>query len=71
MSKMVFPERVVERISYLETQHQVLKQRVTELHDRRLLTPAEQMLMSELKKEKLATKDTLTQMRRQSVIPTG
>jgi uncharacterized protein YdcH (DUF465 family) len=43
----------------LELEHQQLKRRVAELDRRTYLTPAEQLLVVELKKRKLAAKDAL------------
>lgn len=46
-------------IATLREEHQVLKKRVAELDRRSILTPNEQLLVTELKKRKLATKDAL------------
>jgi len=51
-------------IVHLENEHRMLKQRVAELDRRVYLTPAEQIESSELKRRKLAVKDTLMELRR-------
>ncbi len=51
-------------VSTLESEHRSLKQRVSELDRRAFLTPAEQIESAELKRRKLAVKDTLMELRR-------
>jgi hypothetical protein len=47
----------------LEKRHWALKQQVAELDGQRFLTPSEQLALLELKKQKLATKDLLADLR--------
>ncbi len=51
-------------IKTLEQQHKTLAQKVARLERRAFLTPSEQVEVSNLKKQKLATKDQLFEMRR-------
>jgi hypothetical protein len=48
---------------HLEHEHQRLKRQVAELDRRAYLTPQEQVLVTELKKRKLAMKDALNGLR--------
>jgi hypothetical protein len=50
----------------LEEQHRTLKQQVAYLERRAFLTPTEQTQQVALKKQKLATKDAITQLRTRS-----
>ncbi len=52
-----------ERLSATETQHRTLDMRVQELGKRSHLTPAEQVEVAELKKEKLKLKDEIQALR--------
>ncbi|HKP63671.1 MAG TPA: YdcH family protein [Polyangiales bacterium] len=52
------------QIERLEKRHVALKEQIAELDSHRYLTVAEQLLVHELKKEKLATKDLLVGLRR-------
>ena len=47
----------------LEEQHRELKQQVAYLERRAFLTPTEQQTQASLKRQKLATKDAITQLR--------
>jgi uncharacterized protein YdcH (DUF465 family) len=51
-------------IKTLEQRHQTLAQQVAQLERRAFLTPQEQFEVAELKKQKLATKDRLFEMRK-------
>jgi hypothetical protein len=53
-----------KQIERLENKHAVLKEKVAELDHRAFLTASEQVERVRLKKEKLATKDQLTDLRR-------
>ena len=53
----------VTTIKALEQRHQTLAQQVARLEKRAFLTPAEQQEVSNLKKQKLAAKDELFQVR--------
>jgi hypothetical protein len=55
------------QIERLERRHLALKEQIAELDSHRYLTMAEQLLVHELKKEKLATKDLLVGLRRRVV----
>jgi hypothetical protein len=50
-------------LEHLEQQHRTLKQQVAYLERRAFLTPTEQREAITLKKQKLATKDAITQLR--------
>jgi hypothetical protein len=50
-------------LEHLEEQHRALKQQVAYLERRAFLTPTEQQTQIALKKQKLATKDAITQLR--------
>ena len=50
-------------IKTLERRHQTLAEKVARLEKRAFLTPAEQLEVSTLKKQKLAAKDELFQVR--------
>ncbi|MCS6857071.1 MAG: YdcH family protein [Deltaproteobacteria bacterium] len=52
-----------KEIARLERKHQRLKELVAEYEGRLYLTPEEQRRLTELKKEKLATKDALFALR--------
>ena len=52
------------QIERLERRHLMLKEQIAELDGHRYLTVSEQLLVHELKKEKLATKDLLVGLRR-------
>jgi uncharacterized protein YdcH (DUF465 family) len=52
------------RVSDLEQKHRTLNEEVDRLARRAYLTPTEQRTVAALKKEKLMTRDLLTQMRR-------
>lgn len=52
------------QIERLERRHLALKEQIAELDSHRYLTVSEQLLVHELKKEKLATKDLLVGLRR-------
>lgn len=54
------------QIDRWERKHMELAARVAELEAHRTLTPHERLLVAMLKKEKLAAKDALTQLRRAS-----
>ena len=51
-------------IKTLEQQHRTLSRKVAQLERRAFLTPSEQMEVSNLKKQKLAAKDQLFEIRR-------
>jgi len=53
-----------DRLTQLEARHRQLHAEVHELERRAFLTPAEQRLMSDLKKQKLMAKDELYAARR-------
>jgi hypothetical protein len=55
------------QIERLERRHHALKEQIAELDSHRYLTISEQLLVHELKKEKLATKDLLVGLRRRVV----
>jgi hypothetical protein len=55
------------QIERLERRHVALKEQIAELDGHRYLTVSEQLLVHELKKEKLATKDLLVGLRRRVV----
>ncbi len=55
---------VDDRLTELETRHRQLHDEVHELERRAFLTPDEQRLMVELKKQKLMAKDELYAARR-------
>jgi hypothetical protein len=52
------------RVSDLEQKHRTLNEQVDRLARRAYLTPTEQRTVAALKKEKLMTRDLITQMRR-------
>jgi hypothetical protein len=52
------------RIAHLEKRHGSLEGAILELDAHRYLTDAEQSRIQQLKREKLATKDELTDLRR-------
>lgn len=52
------------QIERLEKRHVALKEQIALLDSQRHLTVAEQLLVHELKKERLATKDQLVGLRR-------
>lgn len=56
----VDPRNTLER---LEAQHRTLKEQVAHLERRAYLTPTEQHQATTLKKQKLATKDMISQLR--------
>lgn len=49
----------------LERRHWTLKEQVAQLDGQRFLTASEQLALHDLKKQKLATKDELNEMRNQ------
>lgn len=51
-------------IRTLEQRHQLLAEKVARLEKRAFLTPAEQLEVSNLKKQKLAAKDELFEVKR-------
>lgn len=55
---------IKERIRRMEKRHKELDVRIDELGKRAILTPAEQLEISELKKHKLHAKDQITAMKR-------
>lgn len=55
---------IKERIRRMEARHKELDSKIDELGRRALLTPAEQLEISQLKKHKLHTKDQIAAMRR-------
>jgi hypothetical protein len=57
------PVDATKQAAHLEQKHQVLKARVQQLDSRLHLTTAEQVERRQLKKQKLATKDALSQLR--------
>ncbi|HEY3233865.1 MAG TPA: YdcH family protein [Polyangiaceae bacterium] len=59
----------IERLTELEQRHRTLAEQVAELGKRAFLTPEEQRQMTDLKKMKLAAKDELFALRRQSDPP--
>ena len=59
------PDRKAQ-IERLERRHSQLALQVAELDRQLFLSRSEQLLVTELKKEKLATKDALTGLRRSS-----
>jgi hypothetical protein len=62
MSRRLDTQSQLER---LEKRHWALKQQVDELDRQRFLTTAEQAALHDLKKQKLATKDELADLRNQ------
>ena len=60
MSRRLDWQSQVER---LEKRHWALKQQIAELDRMRFLTSTEQLMLHDLKKQKLATKDELTGLR--------
>ena len=56
--------RADDRLTELETRHRQLHAEVHELERRTFLTPDEQRLIAELKKQKLVAKDELYAARR-------
>lgn len=52
-------------LDHLEERHRNLDVAVTRLERRAYLTPSEQMTMTNLKKEKLLTKDRIAALRRE------
>ena len=61
MAKQSFDPRL--DLQHLEEKHRTLKQQVAYLERRAFLTPSEQRAATELKKEKLATKDAISMLR--------
>jgi hypothetical protein len=61
MTRRLDPYFQIER---LERRHTALKEQIAELDSHRYLTLSEQLLVHELKKEKLVTKDLLVGLRR-------
>jgi hypothetical protein len=57
------PVDATKQAAHLEQKHQVLKARVQALDSRLHLTTAEQVERQRLKKQKLATKDALLNLR--------
>ena len=62
MSRKLDRQSQMER---LEKRHWALKQQVATLDSRRFLTHSEQLELHDLKKQKLATKDLLSDLRSQ------
>ena len=62
MSRKLDRQSQLER---LERRHWTLKQQVAELDAQRFLTTTEQLALHDLKKQKLATKDQLADLRNQ------
>ena len=61
MAKQSFDPRAT--LANLEEQHRILKQQVTYLERRAVLTPTEQREATDLKKKKLATKDAIAELK--------
>jgi hypothetical protein len=61
MAKQSFDPRAT--LAELEEQHRYLKQQVSYLERRAILTPTEQREALDLKKKKLATKDAIAELR--------
>ncbi|NIR32824.1 MAG: YdcH family protein [Gammaproteobacteria bacterium] len=57
------PVDATKQAAHLEQKHQVLKARVHELDSRLHLSASEQVERQQLKKQKLAAKDALSQLR--------
>jgi uncharacterized protein YdcH (DUF465 family) len=66
ISRRLDPQMQLER---LEKRHGELKEQIAVLGRQRYLTVAEQLSLHEMKKEKLATKDLLAEVRRRSEPP--
>jgi uncharacterized protein YdcH (DUF465 family) len=66
MMKAIAGERPIagERLVELERLHRELDNKVSRLERRAYLTPSEQAVMSNLKKEKLRAKDAIASLRR-------
>ena len=64
MQRASRPVESWKQIERLEHKHAVLKERVAALDHRTFLTATEQVERARLKKEKLATKDQLEDLRR-------
>jgi len=62
MSRKLDPQSQMER---LEKRHWALKQQIAELDRLRFLTVNEQLMLHDLKKQRLATKDELVGLRTQ------
>jgi len=62
MSRKLDRQSQLER---LEKRHWTLKQQIAELDRQRFLTSAEELALHDLKKQKLATKDELADLRNQ------
>ena len=62
MSRKLDQQSQLER---LERRHWTLKEQVAQLDQQRFLTASEQLALHDLKKQKLATKDQLNEMRNQ------
>jgi len=52
-----------KQLKHLEAKHRMLKERVSVLDRRAILTPKEQLEATALKKQKLATKDEINRLR--------
>ncbi|MET0283674.1 MAG: DUF465 domain-containing protein [Polyangiales bacterium] len=61
MAKQTFDSRT--KLEHLEEQHRTLKKEVELLGRKAFLTPAEQIEATNLKKQKLATKDAISLLR--------
>jgi hypothetical protein len=61
MAKQTFDSRTT--LEHLEEQHRSLKRQVDVLGRKAFLTPAEQIAATNLKKQKLATKDAISAIR--------
>lgn len=57
-------ERISEQLARWERTHRALALEVSELERRAILTPTEQRRISDLKKQKLAAKDRVFELRR-------
>ena len=64
MSKRERPGQAGFHIQRLQREHEALKLRVAALDRRRFLSASEELLRSELKKQKLRAKDDLAELRR-------
>jgi len=62
MSRKLDQQSQLER---LERRHWTLKEQVEQLDQKRFLTATEQLALHDLKKQKLATKDLLSDLRNQ------
>ena len=63
MSRKLDQQSQLSQMERLEKRHWTLKHQVAELDGQRFLTPSEQRALLDLKKQKLATKDLLADLR--------